>query len=460
MNDMSRAAWNRPTRSSGTFLVLAALLATSVIDPLACAGVIEIGPADNFGTVAAGLQAGDTLILDGGTYTLNGLVSLSLAGTSQLPIIIRAKQGQQPVLNQTSVSHNVVQISSTTFLTLDGLEITGQNEGIRVVSGSDITIRNCHIHDTGDRAMSFVASGVDYAHITLVHNEIDHAGTAGGNSEGISMGCSSDDCRVHDSLIANNYIHDLNGAVLPIGIFVRYGSYANIIRDNVIHAIATEAIAVIAAAGHGAGNLIERNFIFDSLDASIQVAADAIVRNNIVLSNAGFSAVFAGPLSGATPANITIVNNTVLSSNGPGIRVNGATGAVSIANNAIYAPASNAIQATTSGAGSVTAIANAGQGGMSGIGSGFAATGNLATDFFAASQSGAPPQNLVPKGSVLPATANLAALAADDFMASSRGGQADIGAYRANANGNPGWPLQAGFKILDEIFVGDFQPWQ
>jgi hypothetical protein len=422
------------------------------------ATTIEITPADDFRSIMQGLQPGDTLIMDGGTYTLSSFFSLSLAGTSTFPIVIRAKTGERPVIAYVDDSQNIINFSNTTFLTLDGIEFTGGSRGLRFQAGtSDITVRNCHVHDTGDNAISANDAGVDYARFRFEHNEIDHTG---GTGEAFYLGCNNNACQFHDSLIANNYIHDLNGPTVSQGdgIEIKKGSYANVIRDNVIHDTAYPGITLYDVAGNGAPNVIERNIVWNSGDNGIQVTADAIVRNNIVLGAAA-SAFAANNVQGATPANLSIINNTFLMANGNGIKLNSVSGSVVIANNAIYAPNGYAISASGTLTG-ITSIANAGQGSLNGVSTGFAASGNLMADFLGANLGGTPPQNLMPRGAVLVGTASTTYLPSDDFYSRPRNAQADIGAYRADAGGNPGWPLQAGFKILDEIFVGDFEPWQ
>lgn len=415
---------------------------------------IEVGPTDNFRSAMQGLQPGDTLILDDGTYLLSSYFSISLHGTSSQPIMIRAKTGAHPVLKYVGASQNIVNINNTTFLTLDGIEFTGGSRAIRFTGGSDNTVSNCHIHDIAANAIAANDNGYDYARFSFVHNEIDHTGDTG---EAFYLGCNNDDCRIHDSLVANNYIHDLDSPAISQGdgIEIKKGSYANVVRDNVIHDTSYPGITLYDVNGNGAVNIIERNIVWNSGDNGIQVTADAIVRNNIVLG-ATASAIASNAVQGGTAANLTIVNNTLLMATGTGIKLNSVSGTVIIANNAIYAPNAYTIAANGS-LNQITSIANAGTGALTGVTSGFDTSGNLATDFFAANLSGVPPQNLIPKGSRLAGAANLAQLPLDDFYARTRGTQADIGAYRANPAGNPGWKLSAGFKILDEIFVGDFE---
>jgi len=415
---------------------------------------IEIGPGDDFRTVMQGLSAGDTLTLRGGVYTLSSYFELDLAGTADEPITIRAKSGEQPALHYVDDGQNIVNVANSSFLTFDGIEFSGGSRGIRLTNSSDITIRNCHIHDTAANAISANDGGNVYARLTIVHNEIDHAGET---AEGLYLGCNDDACRVHDSLIANNYIHDLNGPTVTQGdgIEIKAGSYANIVRDNVIHDTAYPGITLYHTNGNGAPNVIERNLVWNAGDNGIQVTADAIVRNNIVLSAAAHG-IGIHASQGGNVGNLTIVNNTVLKADGDAVHINDIAGAVLIANNALYAPNGNAVFANGS-ANLVTMIANVGTGSLSGVSGGFDASGDIATDFSAANYSGVPPQDLVPPSGRLVGSADGPTLATDDFNVSARAPQLDVGAYRSNPNGNPGWPLQAGFKELDRIFANGFE---
>lgn len=445
-------------------LLLAVACAISL--PLvARAMTYTVGPTDNWKSVMQGLQPGDTLIMDDGTYVLDGYFAVTLQGTASQPILIRARDGAHPLIRQ-DANQNIVNVLGSTFLTIDGLSFTGGSIGLRFMGGgstpnmggSDITVRNCHIHDTPANAIAANSSNTDYARFTFVHNEIDHTGDTG---EGFYLGCNSNACQFHDSLIANNYIHDLNGATVTQGdgIEIKQGSYANVVQDNVIHDTGYPGITVYGVSGNGGVNVIQRNIVWNSGDSGIQVTADAIVRNNIVLGECdGCNAFFSNNIQGASASNLNIVNNTFLvPGSGSGIRLNSVSGAVTIANNAIYAPNGNAIRASGNVSG-VMLSANAGIGSLSGVSSGFNAAGNIANDFVGASLSGVPPQNLVPTGSLLVGAASAAYLPADDFSTNARGAASDIGAYRAVASGNPGWPLQAGFKITDAIFTNGFEP--
>jgi hypothetical protein len=433
----------RPLGALALWLAAAPLPATT----------IEIGPGDDFRGAMQNLKPGDTLILDGGTYAFSGYFALAIAGTGAQPIVIRAQTGQHPLIQYNGTDQNIVNFIGVQFLTLDGIEFSGGSRGLRFTGGNDVIVRNCHVHDTAANAISANDDGYVYARFQFVHNEIDHTGATG---EGFYLGCNNDACRIHDSLVANNYIHDLNGPSITQGdgIEIKQGSYANVVRDNVIHDTGYPGITLYDVHGEGAPNRIERNLVWHSGDNGIQVTADAIVRNNLVLGAAA-SAFASNAVQGGSAANLVIVNNTFLMPNGNGIKLNGVSGSVTIANNAIYAPNGRAIDANGA-LGGIVSVANAGQGALNGVSGGFDAGGDVAADFFGASLSGMPPQNLIPRGTRLVGAADAAQLPLDDFDGHPRGTHADIGAYRANPAGIPGWVLQDGFKTLEEIFFDGF----
>ncbi len=430
-------------------LVVACLALTST----AHAASSEIGPADDFRTAMQTLVAGDTLTLRGGTYTLTSYFNLQLTGTATAPITIRAKAGQQPLLHFVGGGQNIVNVTSSAFLVFDGIEFSGGSRGIRLTASSDITIRNCHVHDTAANAISANDSGSDYARLAFIHNEIDHTGNTG---EGFYLGCEGDACRMHDSLVAGNYIHDLTGPTVTQGdgIEIKFGSYANVVRDNVIHDTAYPGITLYGVNGHGARNVIERNLVWHSGDNGIQADSDATIRNNIVLSSVAAS-IGANAPPGITPGNLDIINNTLINAQYDAIHLSGVGAAILIANNALYANGHNAVFA--SGATNLVTLShNVGSGSLSGVSTGFDASGDIAADFVAGSYAGALPQNLIPQLR-LAGSADAAHLASDDFDGVVRGTSSDVGAYRARANELPSWILQASFKQSPRIFADGFE---
>ncbi len=411
---------------------------------IAQAETIEIGPSDDLVATVGTLLPGDELVLAGGTYNLTQRFSINVSGAEGMPIVIRAKDGEVPIITRPDANENTINIEDASYVELLGIEVVGGSHGIRISASSFITIESCHVHDTGDVGISANVNGSDYEGLQLLFNHIHDTNNTG---EGMYLGCNSNACQMHDSLIAGNYIHNTNGPTIEQGdgIEVKEGSYANVIRDNVIHDTNYPCIITYSTVGNGAPNVIERNALWGCGDHGIQSAADVIIRNNVILS-ANADGIRNQQHQAGDPANIVIAHNTILKAAGDAIRSDGIVGEVTIANNAIYAQGGNAIRVAGE-LGAVTITGNVGIGTLDGAGGGFDPSGNIATDFLGASFSGAPPNEVFPSvGSLLVGAASAPQLVSDDFNGTPRDGALDAGAYKFDAAGNPGWVLTPGFK--------------
>lgn len=405
------------------------------------AATVEIDPSDDLPAAVAALMPGDELVLAGGSYILSQYFEIAVSGTEMAPIVIRAKDGETPIIEQ-QAAQNIVNVLGS-YVTLRGLELTGGSRGIRIQGASYVTVEDCHVHHTSANAISANDDGADYAGIVLRRNHIHHTG---GNGEGMYLGCNDNGCQFHDSLIEGNWIHDTNGPTVDQGdgIEIKEGSYGNVVRDNVIHDTGYPCIISYSTVGNGAPNLIERNVMWACGDHAIQSAADAVIRNNIIIGAAG-DGIRNQPHQAGDPANLEITHNTVLAPNGNALRADGIVGSVLIANNALYAQNGDAIR-VQGNLGGVSVLGNLGMGSLQGVSGGFSATGSL-TDFVAATFSGGLPNDVFPSaGSPLAGAADAAQLALDDFNGTLRQGQLDVGAYKYDANGNPGWTIAPGFK--------------
>lgn len=415
-------------------------------------GAVEVGPGDDLRAAIAALGPGGELVLRGGTYPFSTGFRITVNGTAAAPVVIRAKAGERPLIQQSNGGQNILEISGSSHLVLRGIAFTGGSHGVRLMSSSDVTIEECEIYETGDVALS-ANSGGTYQRLRLLRNHIHHTN---GTGEGMYLGCNTDGCRVANSLIEGNYIHHTNRATVEQGdgIELKEGSYGNVIRDNVIHDTNYPGIITYSTVGNGPANVIEGNVVWRTNDNAMQVAADAIIRNNIVLgSPVAFQAHERG-----SPANIQFVHNTVIS-NGDGVNVRNVTGSVLIANNAVYAQGGTAIRLISGSTGLVTLAGNVGQGGLSGGSGGYVNGNGIAADFVAAHFNGAPPIDVFPKpGSALIGAAAPAHVPAVDFNGTSRTGSADAGAYRFNAAGNPGWRIAAGFKTTGSAVAAPNPP--
>ena len=419
------------------------------------AGITEIGPSDNLQAAVNALLPGDELVLRGGTYTLSSRFTINLTGTAEAPIVIRAKTGEIPVIVYPSSAQNTINVEFSQYVTLRGLEVTGGSHGIRLRESSFITIEECHIHHTDDVALSANYSGSSYEGLVLRRNHIhdtDHTG------EGMYLGCNYNGCQMFDSLIEGNYIHHTDGPTVSQGdgIEIKEGSFNNLVRDNVIHDTNYPCILTYSTVGNGGPNIIERNLMWGCGDHAIQSAADALIRNNIILG-AVADGIRNQPHQTGVPSNLVITHNTVLAPSNSAIRSNSISGSVVIANNALYAQNGDAIR-VSGDTSQLAVVANAGDGSTTGIGAGFDSSGSLAADLMAASYSGQLPQNVYPKNSPhLVSGASMAYLVSDDFNALARGRDNDIGAYKWVPGGNPGWVLAESFKQLPAIFLDGFE---
>lgn len=399
----------------------------------------DITPTGDLRAAIAALKPGEELRLAGGTYTVSSGFRVTVNGTAAQPIVMRPRDGEHALIRQTNPDQNIFEIADSSYFVVRGIELTGGSHGIRLMSSDFITVEQCEVHDTGDVAIS-ANSGGTYQGLKLLRNHIHHTN---GTGEGMYLGCNSNACRLANSLIEGNYIHHTNGPSVEQGdgIELKEGSYGNVIRDNVIHDTNYPGIITYSTAGNGAANVIEGNAIWNTNDNAIQSAADATIRNNIVLG----APIALQSHQAGSPSNMRVLHNTVIAT-GSGIIVRDVSGAVVIANNAVYSQTDSAIRLVSGNLGLVTLAGNVGQGGISGTSSGYVEGKGLGADFVAAT-FGVPPIDVFPKtGSALLGAASSTYATPADFNGTSRSGSADTGAYRFSASGNPGWRIMAGFK--------------
>jgi hypothetical protein len=252
-----------------------------------------------------------------------------------------------------------------------------------------------------------------------------------------------------NTLIEGNYIHHLRGTSSGgnDGIEIKFGSYGNIVRDNVIHDtnISKKYPGIFVYGGGKGINIVEGNVIWNAGEG-IQVVSDAIIRNNIIF-NCAMTGITAAPHA-AVPhvRNTRIVNNTIVAHpKGVLIRWNKAQDMV-FSNNAIYCPGSTALDASGIDNGSFSA--NYVEGRLTGVtidGSGFH-DGATASAVFAEPAK----NNYWPRpGSVLIGHADPDFALELDFNHTVRMAPFDVGAYESEANAtNPGWQIQASFKNI------------
>jgi len=389
------------------------------------AEVVEIFPGDSFKAAFESLNPGDTLIVHAGTYSESGSrIRISTQGSAEEPVFVQGAEGEaRPLITRPadSTPQNTINIEGASYVTISGLEISGNGDGINL-SGQPhhITIEDNVIHDI-DVGVNFRSS------MDSIVVRRNHIYNTNGTGEGMYVGCNNATCAVSNSVIELNWVHDTGGDQGD-GIEIKYGSWGNVIRDNVVHDTNYPCILAYGVQDANADhpNLIEGNVVWNCGE-SIDVISDAIVRNNIVIGTLLTQAHSQVPIQ----RNVTIVNNTVIGSMSlGGWGGSNLTSTLTIANNVVYEGSIS----NPPGA----AVYSANQEFASAIPGVFVDANQW--DFWPASDS------------PLIEAADDAFVPAADFNREPRDAPYDVGAYETDGlSANPGWRIASGFKIIDQV---------
>jgi hypothetical protein len=402
------------------------------------AAPVHLQPGASFEAAVESLEPGDTLIVHGGTYSESGRISITVKGTPAAPVAIIGAAGESPPLITRPAgakAQNTINIEGATHLTIKGLEISSNGgDGVNLNSSpSHITLEDLHIHD--------IHVGVNFRsdmdHITVRRC---HIHDTNGTGEGMYVGCNHAKCRVSDSLLEGNWIHDTKNATQGDGIEIKRGSYNNVIRDNVIHDTRFPCILLYGTEGK-ARNVVEGNVMWSCGDSGIQVAADAVVRNNIILDSPA-NGLNSQPHQEVTPKDLELVHNTIVGGS-PCVRIASWANqpGMVFANNAIYCASGGFKVASLAG---VTVTGNVFSPAAPAVflPAGYLVGGAATDDMVAPAQ-----KDVYPKpGSKLVDAGDAKWQTAVDFNGTPRTGQPEAGAYTFAAAGNPGWSVAAGFK--------------
>jgi len=423
-----------------------------------CGATFEIYPAtvdseEQYESIANSLKPGDELVLHGGVYSQSSRRAITANGTLTQPIAIRAAEGERPLLTRPADNidrHNNIEFIDCSYLIIRGICFKGGSSGVRFIRGHHITFEECEIFETGNNALTMNSGDCDS--FVIRRNHIHHTGLSSSGpteGEGMYIGVHNGSRITTNTLVEGNYIHHLRGTSNGgnDGIEIKFGSYGNTVRDNVIHDtnIGRQYPGIFVYGGGKGINIVEGNVIWNAGEG-IQVVSDAVVRNNIIL-DCSVTGITAAPHA-AVPhlRNVKIVNNTIV--NHPlGVRIRWQKASdLLFANNAIYCPKFRAIDA--SGIGNGTFSANYMEGRLIGVtidDSRFCDGGSIYTALAEPDR-----RNYWPKpGSVLVANADATFTPEQDFNHTTRKAPFDIGAYESEGHtGNPGWQVQMGFKSI------------
>lgn len=258
-------------------------------------------------------------------------------GTATEPITFRSLDRSDPaVFTMGTVEAgrgvSVVFIQRSSYITIDGLEIT---EGFRGVTGngvSNVRIINSKIHRTGGEVVAFgrrvgrlepeVSTNPISSFIEISGNEISDSGLADENrfGEGIYLGTSEPSYRddSHSILVADNYIHD----VVDEAIDVKTGVWGVTIMNNRIEAIDVKSQGAVTISLQGKNwedgqYFISGNTISDISSRDLDGVAiwlghgNAVVENNVIWNVADVGIYVPNTFNLDNARNVDMTNNTI-----------------------------------------------------------------------------------------------------------------------------------------------------
>ena len=369
---------------------------------------------DSLKRVISSLTAGAHVRIHGGTYIIDSYFTIQAAGTAERPVTIEGAPGENVIITRSDATQNVVNIDQTQYLTLQNLTIRGGSTGLKLASVNQFMLHNVEVHSTANNAVA--ANSRNTSYLYFIDN---HIHDTGGHGEGFYLGAHDGSYVTHHTYVIGNYIHDLNAPSVDQGdgIEIKDGSYAVTVKYNFIKN--TNYPGIIAyRTGRGAvdRNVIEENVVVSSNDVGIQVTAEAIVRNNLVVGSR--SAFLSKPFY-TNPRYLTVANNTFVSGGQAVKTYNWDNATIQFANNAIY---SSTGQYISTGTGNAIVSSNG-------------LISNLATTFVNLKVDGTALDATPILGSTLIGNADLAYLPPLDLRGNTRITAADAGAvdYRADA---------------------------
>jgi parallel beta-helix repeat protein len=291
------------------------------------------GPWKTLQKAATTASAGDTVVVDSGTYA--GFVCESRSGTSAKCIVFMARKKGTAKINAplgtgSEGSNDDIVIAGESFITIDGFEVTAaKRAGISIIGfnddgsdASDNIIRNCTSHDNGGT-------------------------TTAGRHDGVFTGFARN-ITIEDNVIYNNTEH---------GIYVSNAADNPIIRRNISHNNTSNGIQINADLSTGGDGLIsnwliEGNTVYantGSAGINLDGAINGILRNNLLYNNtkAGIT-LFQGDGAEASHDNL-VVNNTVYNPAGSRAALQVADGANNnvVFNNILYSGTGDGLEVQT-----------------------------------------------------------------------------------------------------------------
>ncbi len=269
------------------------------------------------------VQAGDVVLIKGGTYQER--VLLTTSGTATNKIVFRAADGETPIIDGANLSFSdnnrrgIFEINSARHIRLEGLSVInatglGLNGCAILVNGpsaSHITINDCYTENTpssGIAAWGNTGASV-YNGVTdlIIENSTVVGALDGGYQEHITIADGVENYEVRYNVVRDGQVP--NPVNYPIGIDSKID-----VRNGKVY-------------GNEVYNLQSSNGIY--VDAWDDAAYNIEIYDNIVYDVDG-TGIQVGGEQGGDAYGITIYNNVIYSTGADGLKVNGAVGDVAV----------------------------------------------------------------------------------------------------------------------------------
>lgn len=306
----------------------------------------SLGDVANGARLGAALHAlvpGDRLVVGAGTWSVDALLVIRLAGTPSAPIRIEAAPGATPVLTRPDPWQNVINFGDPSqparYVLLRGFALTGGSIGVRIYRADDLWLDSLHIHATGGDGIR--ASSYDCARLHVTRTEIERTALVDGTGEGFYLGSNGGVTAVRDSVVALNHVHH-TGGLQGDGIELKQGSSGNLVAENVVHDTDYPGIIVYGTAG-GARNRVEGNVVWGTNQNPFQVQGEALVRNNLVFGGAQ-PALISFDTQGSV-RDLEVVHNTFISTSADAAVLGnwGGRPGMVLANNVLYSESGDSL---------------------------------------------------------------------------------------------------------------------
>ena len=339
------------------------------------------------------LSPGDTIYVDSGTYNLSDNIDLTAAHSG---IRIQGPQSgsHAAVLNRgnTNAGNYVFNLRDAANVTLDSLELTGAEQGLRIdLASNDVTLSNSVIRgntfgvnilptaqrhrDRGQRLQRYRSRQLQGINIQGDNVRIEQNSFHHHAQEGIDLVSTAANAviRGNDIFANSSYAIFVNGADNtlveqntvrnnPGGIFTNGMIFANdattIVQDNLVFGNSRPGINPT-----NASIVVQRNTVYDNLDG---ITGTGIIRDNRIFHNtqAGVriigsnpvvsgNAIYANATGIVTAAgagqSATIANNLIYDQTAFGIDIGTGLTALRVLNNTIFEPTGTAIRLNASG---------------------------------------------------------------------------------------------------------------